>query len=51
MKGISHITLICQDIAKSTQLFCDLFDAVEIYSSEKYNFYISNEKFLLIDGL
>lgn len=51
MKGISHITLICKDIAKSAQLFSDLFDAQEIYSSDAHNFSISSEKFLLIGGL
>lgn len=51
MKGISHITFICKDIVKSAQLFCDLFDAKEIYSSDEYNFSLSREKFLLIDDL
>ena len=51
MKGISHITLICKDIVKSAQLFCDLFDAEEIYSSDEHNFSISKEKFLLIGDL
>lgn len=51
MKGISHITLICKDIVKSAQLFCDLFDAEEIYSSDEHNFSLSREKFLLIDDL
>lgn len=51
MKGISHITLICKDINKSAELFCDLFDAEEVYSSDEHNFSIWNEKFLLIDDL
>lgn len=51
MKGISHITLICKDINKSAELFCDLFDAEEVYSSDEHNFSISNEKFLLINNL
>lgn len=51
MKEISHITLICKDISKSAKLFCDLFDAKEIYSSDKHNFSISSEKFLLIGEL
>lgn len=51
MKGISHITLICKDIVKSAQLFCDLFDAQEIYSSDEHNFSLSREKFLLIGDL
>lgn len=51
MKGISHITLVCKDIVKSPQFFCDLFDAQEIYSSDAHNFSISSEKFLLISDL
>jgi len=51
IKGISHITLICKDLEKSSQLFCDLLGAVEVYSSEMKNFSIAKEKFLLIGGL
>jgi catechol 2,3-dioxygenase-like lactoylglutathione lyase family enzyme len=51
MKGISHITLMCKDIIRSAQLFCDLFDAQEIYSSDEHNFSLSKEKFLLIGDL
>ncbi len=48
---INHITFICQDIQRSAALFCDLFKAVEIYSSEENTFSLSQEKFLLIDNL
>ena len=51
MKRISHITLLCKDIVKSAQLFCDLFNAKEIYSSDEHNFSISREKFLLVGDL
>ena len=51
IKGISHVTLICKDLKRSAQLFCDLFGAVEVYSSEKKNFSIAKEKFLLIGDL
>ena len=51
VKGISHITLICKDIEKSAKLFIDLFEAVEVYSSDLKNFSISKEKFLLIGDL
>lgn len=51
INGISHITLICKDIEKSASLFCELFEAIEVYSSEKKNFSISKEKFLLIGYL
>lgn len=48
IKGISHITLICKDLEKSTHLFCDVFEAKEVYTSDKKNFSFSREKFLLI---
>src|ERR1700733_8239719 len=51
IKGISHITLICKELARSALLFCDLFGAVEVYSSGKKNFSIAKEKFLLIGDL
>jgi catechol 2,3-dioxygenase-like lactoylglutathione lyase family enzyme len=51
IKGISHITLICKDLEKSARLFCSLFGAVEVYSSERKNFSIAREKFLLIENL
>lgn len=51
IEGISHITLICKNLEKSAKLFCDLFGAVEVYSSEEMNFSISKEKFFLIDNL
>lgn len=51
IKGISHITLICRDIKKSAQLFCRLFGAVEVYSSDEKNFSLSKEKYLLIGDL
>jgi catechol 2,3-dioxygenase-like lactoylglutathione lyase family enzyme len=50
-KGISHITLICQDLAKSTHLFRELFGAVEIYASGAKRFSHAPETFLLIDDL
>jgi fosfomycin resistance protein FosX len=48
---ISHITLVCKDLEKSADLFCELFGAAEVYSSEDKNFSISREKFLLIGDL
>lgn len=51
IQGISHITLICKDIKKSSKLFQKLFQAVEVYCSEQKNFSLSQEKFLLIDDL
>ena len=51
IKGISHITLICSDLERSANLFCELFDAVEVYSSDERHFSISKEKFFLIGDL
>ncbi len=51
IKGISHITFICENINKSAKLFIELFDAIEVYSSEQKNFSISQEKFFLIGDL
>jgi fosfomycin resistance protein FosX len=51
IKGLSHITLICQDLERSACLYADLFEAEEIYCSEKKNFSLSKEKFLFIGGL
>lgn len=49
--GISHITLICKNLEKSARLFSDLFNAIEVYSSEAKQFSISKEKFFLIGNL
>lgn len=51
VEGISHITLICKNLEKSAKLFCDLFGAIEVYSSRERQFSISKEKFFLIDNL
>lgn len=48
---ISHITLICKDLKKSSQLFCHLLGAKEVYSSDGHQFSLSQEKFLLIGDL
>jgi fosfomycin resistance protein FosX len=50
-KRISHLTFVCKNLEKSSRLFCDLFDAVEVYSSEKRNFSVAKERFLLIGDL
>jgi catechol 2,3-dioxygenase-like lactoylglutathione lyase family enzyme len=51
MEGISHITFIVKDLAKSSQFFKTIFDAEEVYSSGDKLFSISKEKFFLIGGL
>lgn len=51
ISGISHITLICKNLQKSSELFCQLLGAMEVYSSEEHPFSISQEKFLLLGDL
>lgn len=48
IEGISHITLIVQNLDRSTLLLHELFDAKEVYSSEDKYFSISREKFFII---
>jgi fosfomycin resistance protein FosX len=50
-KGISHITLICEDLERSAHLFRSLFGAVEVYASGEKRFSHAPEKFLFIDDL
>jgi catechol 2,3-dioxygenase-like lactoylglutathione lyase family enzyme len=46
IEGISHMTFIVQDIEKSSELFKEIFSAVEVYDSSGKNFSYSREKFL-----
>lgn len=46
--GISHITFIVKDLARSTLFFKKIFDAEEVYSSGNNTFSLSKEKFFLI---
>lgn len=49
--GISHITLICKDLEKTTQMLKEIFNAKEIYASGEKTFSIAKEKFFNIAGL
>jgi fosfomycin resistance protein FosX len=51
IKGISHITFICQDLEKTALMFKTLFNAEEIYSSGDKTFSTAKEKFLKVAGL
>lgn len=51
VSGLSHITLIVKDIARTGDLLKELFQAEEIYSSGDAAFSLSREKFFLIGGL
>ena len=51
VSGLSHITLIVQDLERTGALFKLLLGADEIYSSGDAAFSLSREKFFLIGGL
>jgi catechol 2,3-dioxygenase-like lactoylglutathione lyase family enzyme len=51
IKGINHITFICEDLEKSARMFQFVFDAKEVYSSGEKTFSISKEKFFKIGDL
>lgn len=51
IKGLSHITLICKNLDKTTIMLKELFNADEIYSSGEKTFSLSKEKFFNIAGL
>ena len=49
--GISHITLICQDLEKTTHFLKQLLGAQEIYASGDKTFSLSKEKFFNVAGI
>lgn len=51
IQGISHITLIVKELERSAELFKQLFNAEEVYSSGDATHSISKEKFLVINGI
>lgn len=51
IEGISHITLIVQDLEGTTRLLTNALDAREVYSSGNETFSVSKEKFFLIGGV
>lgn len=51
VEGISHITLVVQDLERSARLLSDVLDAQEVYSSGDRTFSIAKEKFFLIGGV
>lgn len=51
IKGISHITLNVRDLNKTSDMFTELFGAVEVYDSGDRYHSLSKEKFFLINGL
>lgn len=51
VEGISHVTLIVQDLERTAKLLTDVLDAEEVYSSGDETFSIAREKFFLIGGV
>jgi len=51
VKGLSHITFICRDLEKTSQMFKGIFGAEEVYCSGDKPFSIAKEKFLKIAGI
>lgn len=51
LDGISHITVVVQDLDRASRFFVEGLLAREIYDSRGRNFSISREKFFLIGGI
>jgi catechol 2,3-dioxygenase-like lactoylglutathione lyase family enzyme len=51
ISGLSHITLIVNDLKRTKEFLEKIFEAKEVYSSGNETFSFSKEKFFLINGL
>ncbi len=51
ISGLSHITMIVNDLQRTTKFLEVIFDASEVYSSGDETFSFSKEKFFLMNGL
>lgn len=51
IEGISHITLIVQDLKRTSDFFCSVLGAEEIYDSGEGTHSLSKERFLLLAGV
>ncbi len=51
VQGLSHITLICKDLEKTSLMLKKIFNAKEVYASGSKTFSISKEKFFNIAGM
>jgi catechol 2,3-dioxygenase-like lactoylglutathione lyase family enzyme len=51
IEGLSHITLIVENLDKTADLLHRIFDASEVYSSGDSTFSISREKFFVVGGV
>lgn len=50
IQGISHITLIVQNLSRSSDLFTAILGAKEVYSSGAQTFSLAKERFFLLAG-
>lgn len=51
IEGLSHITLIVQDLEKTSAIFTKILDAEEVYASGETQHSLSQEKFFLVGGI
>lgn len=51
VEGLSHITLVVQDLERAAELLHRILDAREVYSSGDKTFSVSHEKFFVIGGV
>jgi fosfomycin resistance protein FosX len=51
IEGISHITLIVQDLEKTSALLSSVLGAKEVYDSGEMKFSLSKERFFLLNGI
>ena len=50
IESVSHITFMVHDLDRTAHFMRTIFDAEEVYGSQKKNFSISGEKFFIIGG-
>jgi fosfomycin resistance protein FosX len=51
IEGLSHITLVVENLQRTAELLCGILDAQEVYSSGDNMFSTSREKFFMIGGV
>lgn len=50
VEGISHLTIIVRDLAKTSRLLVEALGGKEVYSSGNETFSLSKEKFFIVGG-
>jgi fosfomycin resistance protein FosX len=51
VEGVSHITFIVKDLARTARIFTDGLGGEEVYSSGDETFSVSREKFFMVGGV